>query len=253
MKKHVLGIIIAGMALWIYAQSEAPRGGKNISLEERRLLVQQKTGGLVRHVTGEKIFLVLNFQKKVSHEVINEMAKNISQAMMFSCDVEQVDATDVRKAIHSQLAKSNVGVVLAITDSPDEDGLIIAPENRWAIVNTRRLEEGSPEKVKLDERFRKEIWRAIGYLMGSNNQASQSCLLQANKGGKELDLINSIAIDSNIFANIMAVSKAWNLKIATPSTYRKACEEGWAPMPTNNFQKAIWEEVKAKKAPEKTK
>jgi len=30
--------------------------------------------------------------------------------------------------------------------------------------------------------------------------------------------------------------------------YRKACEEGWAPMPTNAIQKAIWDEVKAKKA-----
>lgn len=31
------------------------------------------------------------------------------------------------------------------------------------------------------------------------------------------------------------------------TTYRKACEEGWAPAPTNEFQKAIWEKVKAAK------
>ena len=27
------------------------------------------------------------------------------------------------------------------------------------------------------------------------------------------------------------------------STYKKACEEGWAPNPTNEFQKAIWDKV----------
>ena len=30
-------------------------------------------------------------------------------------------------------------------------------------------------------------------------------------------------------------------------TYRRACQEGWAPAPTNEFQKAVWEQVKADK------
>ena len=30
-------------------------------------------------------------------------------------------------------------------------------------------------------------------------------------------------------------------------SYKNACEEGWAPAPTNEFQKAIWEKVKAEK------
>ena len=34
---------------------------------------------------------------------------------------------------------------------------------------------------------------------------------------------------------------------AIVSTYLKACEEGWAPTPTNEYQKAIWEQVKADK------
>ena len=31
------------------------------------------------------------------------------------------------------------------------------------------------------------------------------------------------------------------------STYRKACREGWAPAPTNDVQKAIWEDINATK------
>ena len=31
------------------------------------------------------------------------------------------------------------------------------------------------------------------------------------------------------------------------TTYREACQEGWAPQPTNDVQKAIWEQVKADK------
>ena len=36
------------------------------------------------------------------------------------------------------------------------------------------------------------------------------------------------------------------IKPARMTTYRKAVEEGWAPAPTNDFQKAIWEEAKKK-------
>ena len=28
-------------------------------------------------------------------------------------------------------------------------------------------------------------------------------------------------------------------------TYKEACEEGWAPAPTNEIQKAIWDKVRA--------
>ena len=43
------------------------------------------------------------------------------------------------------------------------------------------------------------------------------------------------------------------------TTYRKACEEGWAAEPADEFQKAIWDEIHAmpseplKIAPETTK
>lgn len=31
------------------------------------------------------------------------------------------------------------------------------------------------------------------------------------------------------------------------ATYKRACQEGWAPAPTNDIQKAIWEKAKADK------
>ncbi len=37
------------------------------------------------------------------------------------------------------------------------------------------------------------------------------------------------------------------IKQFTRTIYKKACEEGWAPAPTNDYQKAVWEQVKADK------
>ena len=31
------------------------------------------------------------------------------------------------------------------------------------------------------------------------------------------------------------------------TSYRKACQEGWAPAPTNEYQKAVWEQERGTK------
>jgi hypothetical protein len=40
---------------------------------------------------------------------------------------------------------------------------------------------------------------------------------------------------------------------AQRATDMKACQEGWAPAPTNDVQKAIWEKVKAEKSEKPSK
>lgn len=44
----------------------------------------------------------------------------------------------------------------------------------------------------------------------------------------------------------MILKSAGQLGIANmrPYTYKLACEEGWAPAPTNQWQKAIWDAAK---------
>ena len=43
--------------------------------------------------------------------------------------------------------------------------------------------------------------------------------------------------------NYIAYLRAIGVKPAEKTTYRKACHEGWAPPPTNEVQKAIWEQI----------
>ena len=48
--------------------------------------------------------------------------------------------------------------------------------------------------------------------------------------------------------SIMAWAKSHGLASAKRVAYKKACQEGWAPAPTNDIQKAIWDKVMAEKA-----
>ena len=47
------------------------------------------------------------------------------------------------------------------------------------------------------------------------------------------------------FNAVLTAAKARAITPVPRTTYRRACYEGWAPAPTNEFQKAIWEKVKA--------
>ena len=49
------------------------------------------------------------------------------------------------------------------------------------------------------------------------------------------DMIDSIRINM----------KARGMTPTRIASYKKACQEGWAPAPTNDVQKAIWEKVHA--------
>ena len=53
-----------------------------------------------------------------------------------------------------------------------------------------------------------------------------------------------------LFAALAAsISEKAGVTKSKMTTYLKACQEGWAPAPTNDYQKAIWEETR--KLPEK--
>jgi hypothetical protein len=69
----------------------------------------------------------------------------------------------------------------------------------------------------------------------------------------DLDNLKCNMYSPEIQSKIAIQAPLLNLKPLLTTTYRKACEEGWAPMPTNSIQKAIWEDVKAKKTPGKEK
>ncbi len=80
---------------------------------------------------------------------------------------------------------------------------------------------------------------------GDNAEATASKLMAA--------LIRIIGIKEDKFGpqvmgTAMSQAKAMGIGLVRRTTYKKACEEGWAPPPADEFQKAVAEKVTAKKA-----
>lgn len=60
---------------------------------------------------------------------------------------------------------------------------------------------------------------------------------------KELDRIPVLQPCPEPFNKMIDSAKAYGINTIAIATYRTACQQGWAPAPTNDVQKAIWDEV----------
>ncbi len=139
-----------------------------------------------------------------------------------------------------------VAAVVVVGDSAGYPALLVAPESRWALVNVAAL--GGPDTAPdtLAERTIKEVWRAFGYLMGAAHSNFETCLMKPVLAPADLDALKVKCISPEPLNKILAHAQKLGIKPARMTTYRKAVEEGWAPAPTNDVQKALWDEVKNK-------
>ena len=130
-----------------------------------------------------------------------------------------------------------------IVDDPSLPSLLGAPENRWAMVNVAPL---FTEKRKFFEaRVKKELTRAFVLVAGGIDSSYPGNCTGPVVEAKDLDKFMDYFLPVDVLARFeKAVAKA-GLKPSYQATYRKACSDGWAPPPTNDVQKAIWEEIRA--------
>ena len=142
-------------------------------------------------------------------------------------------------------AKSGADVAVVVVDDDATPTLLVAPEDHWAAVNVRKVSEGL--KGSAVERFRasrcrKEILRAFTFVCGGVASSFDGNILDVSRPA-ELDLRDEF-IPFDKFAVFTKHLSGIGVMPRRLATYKRACKEGWAPTPTNEVQKAIWDEVR---------
>ena len=116
---------------------------------------------------------------------------------------------------------------------------------RSATLNVAKLKSDKPSAELLKLRLHKEFWRTFAYLMGAANAQQQPCLMRPITSVADLDSHKVAVLSPGPMGNVAASMSMMGFARSEFATFRKACEEGWAPAPTNDVQKAIWEKVHA--------
>ena len=147
--------------------------------------------------------------------------------------------------VRSLLRGASNCVSVAIVDSQGDPSLTVVPDEGWAVINVRPLAEGLATEAATNtffaSRCRKQLIRGI--VLAATGTGSQY--------KRNFFWAKSIP-DLDLFKEFLPMDSAGNLRErladrgVTPrryTVYARACREGWAPTPTNDVQKAIWQQV----------
>lgn len=170
---------------------------------------------------------VINRQSVLSADAI---ADSIRQARLYSSLPFQQDA-----------AKAPATVELV--DGDAQSALILFPEEFRAQVNIRPLAADGVASTALVERVEKELVRAGCYLMGTG-YGPTGCITAPIRSVKELDGLMLETPSPEALTHVRGGQKN-GIKVIQWVTYRHACQQGWAPPPTTEDQKRVWDEVHA--------
>ena len=167
---------------------------------------------------------------------------------------KSVDEGVLAAATASARIKSSLPLKIGDTKSParveivesDAFGaLAVYPENFRAQVNVKPLlaDGAAPETIKA--RLTTELARAAMFLMGSGSVSYRSLTMPV-KSLADLDSLASTYPGAEEMMHLSA-GKTIGVKPIVFCSYDMACREGWAPPPTNDIQRAVWEQIKADK------
>lgn len=202
------------------------------------------TGGFLEVETSGKVFAIANDQNVVDESVVKNMAALVKSQFGFCVQLGDCEA-------YGPIG-TNMFARVSLVAKADAPALLCAPEEGWAQVNVAALKKDNPSDETLKSRVAKEMWRGFGYAVGCGNSVAQPCIMSEVADLAALDsLTNVVGPEPN--GKIGTTARQRGARIVRYTSYRRACEEGWAPAPTNDVQKAIYEQIKAEHSKEPTK
>ena len=224
MKKCLFALFAA--ILTMAAFGEAPK---------RKLTPQQIEDRKYRHFGGHiyqqretKVISISNEHQAFPEAVLAQIAAEMQGILMLPVIVN---------------AKDKIGLTIKVCIGGKETPLVVMPDNATATVNIAALSADKPSAEVLENRVCKELWRGLIYTLGGGNTYVQQCVMKQISSLPELDALPSRTACPDAFMRVTESAKALGIQPARRATYRQACKEGWAPAPTNDVQKAIWDEI----------
>lgn len=206
---------------------------------EKRFL--EHTGGRVlRPGTRRGTVVYVNCQKRAQADWLEESRDYMAGYSKFN-----VVLKDGTFDLAAPKVEGNAS--LFVVDDDKLPALLVAPENRWAIVNVAPLaKEAKP--AFFEARVKKELTRGFCLLCGAGNSQFPRALTGGVTGPSDLDKFPDHRLPVDIEKRMASYMEPFGVTPAVMSTYRQACKEGWAPAPANDYQKQVAEAVAKEKA-----
>ena len=207
---------------------------------ERKALAMERfnkhTGGrIVVPGSLKGKFVYVNAQKRAPVKWLQDNAAVFHQSTKFAIEVAEGEFSFPNPKIQGEAS-------LFVVDDESLPPILSAPESRWVMVNVAPLAKGRGEKPQFfAARVQKELTRGFCLLAGAQNSSYPNALVGCITDPEQLDKFADCRLPVDVLSRFASYAQGYGISPANETTYRKACKEGWAPQPTNDYQKAIWD------------
>ena len=192
--------------------------------------VMRKTGGIVEKKGLGKI-VVINCQSKISVNKIKERVGRLSRLLKYNFEVRSGE-WNICESI-----PTDANLAIFIVDKADLPLSLVAVESGWGMMNTAEINN--------DISFSKQLTRVFALTAGAMCSRNKHSPMQPITQAKQIETLLSDNIMRDMIDSIRQNLASRGIEMSKISSYVKACQEGWAPAPTNEYQKAIWDKIHA--------
>lgn len=243
MKKLTIALLAAACVCGVSVAEEAKGQSVSNRAQKMRNAQMKRFGGFVVRPTSLKGRIVIsNSQSKYTDDQIARVVKSFTDLINLRVEIVRGEAPSL-SSVSKLVDKIEAESVALITDDQSLPRLLCAPENRWVIVNVAGLGEGAADEFAANRRFRCELARGIAYLAGAANSNVPGSLMTSVTAAKDLDRVSDEMPPVEVIARFPEYLKGLGITPIIKVSYRQACQEGWAPSPTNEYQQAIWNQI----------
>ena len=236
MKRTIVAICIVGALFAALGDAAAPRRGRPKGLSK-------PSGGIVEKAYRGKTIRVVNVTKAVEQDLLNSIALRIRRSAQLPIDVEAGAIPDGESAMAYARAAAKadgIGATVVVVDDKGLPIIMSSPDEKWAILNV-----ASFKRDELEDRMLKSLWGAVARAVGAGSTGDAGCVLVPFGSVQQLDAIAAAEPSPVAHNALIDTAKMSGINMIFFATYRTACQQGWAPQPTNDVQRTIWNEIHA--------
>lgn len=242
---NTLLITTCAFALCLSAFADAPTNVVHITKEQMAAIVAKNGGLIEKPGTGLGCILFANEQRRVAISELTRPVDYIAKYTKLRVSIRDVDVGTL-EANRNGVAKSGANILILVKDdAKSASPLLVSPDEAWAAVNVAALAVDNPKSDVLAFRLRKELSRAFIFLCGGVNTQYEKTPANYCGSLKDLDAIDMDEVPADLIARFRTYTQGYGVTPTITATYKTACKHGWAPAPTNDYQKAIWDKVHA--------
>ena len=200
--------------------------------KKRRRNRLAEAGGLVTKIGPGRVVQIYDAKKLIPADVAQRVVLDIQKATEIAVKYTNID-----------LGADGAAATVRIVDSKGIGALVVQPDDFTVILNVGELRKDISGEEHFRARCVKQLWRSIAYALGAGNSNGPFTVMKPFRNMKELDECMVSVAGPETLNVMMKTARKLKMAEAHTMTYKSACQEGWAPEPTNDVQRAIWKKV----------